>query len=77
MKFSSQKPNDTGIFLYREGDEVVTVKVDWYKDLQSGISNHLVASPTPPRWNNLPRPCWDVDNLHGMWYTLDSENHNE
>jgi hypothetical protein len=70
MNWTADKPTEPGTFLYREGDQVVSVQVDFYQDLQSGIPRHLVATPTPPKWGSDSKPAWSVRSLEGQWLTL-------
>lgn len=67
MNWTTTKPTEPGAYIYREGTQSVSVKVDYYQDLQCGIPRHLVATPTPPKWGNNPKPAWSVASLDGEW----------
>lgn len=67
MNWTTTKPTEPGAYIYREGTQSVSVKVDYYQDLQCGIPRHLVATPTPPKWGSNPMPAWAVELIDGEW----------
>jgi len=66
MNWTKQKPTKEGLYLYRDGDRAVLMRVEYYQDLQSGIGRHLLADPQLPyKWTS--KPAFGLKELNGEW----------
>lgn len=71
QQWTTQKPNATGIYLYREFNTAFGkhdyVSVYVYRDTTTWL-----VDPIPPHWNGLVRPFWTLEELQGEWFKLET-----